>query len=338
MAIPTQPVLCTAQDQHGLPLAGGKFEATLDRLERYGGFVVPQTVAGFADANGNCILELWPNTLGSQGSTYRVRAWHGVTGVRYLDAWASVPDQPCLLSNILIATQPPEIEMAVTAAAAAAASAAAAAESAIAAAASASAGGGGGEGGGGAGAQGPKGDKGDAGATGATGPIGPIGPKGDTGLTGAASTVPGPKGDKGDAGATGAASTVPGPKGDAGADSTVPGPKGDKGDQGIQGMQGPAGADGLPGPKGDAGALGPKGDKGDPGTANATTSAAIASLAAGSGLVADRIYRLTDTKQIAIATSTSTYDLWNRAGEQGFVVSATAPAAPYVGQVWLKVP
>ena len=70
----------------------------------------------------------------------------------------------------------------------------------------------------------------------------------------------------------------------------------------------------------------------------ALTSAAMASLAGSAGLVVDRIYRLTDTKQIAIATSTSTYDLWIRAGEQGFVVSATAPAAPYVGQVWLKVP
>ena len=128
--IPTVQVTCTARDQTGAPLAGGRFKATLDRLERYHGFLVPQDVTGIADADGVCVLNLWPNSLGNAGSTYRVRAWHGVTGTRYLDAWASVPNAPCLLQDILIATQPPELDMALTAAAQAAASAAAAAQSA----------------------------------------------------------------------------------------------------------------------------------------------------------------------------------------------------------------
>lgn len=143
-SLPTVPVLCTAQDQTGAPLAGGRFEATLDRVEHYGGFVVPQVVAGVADAAGNCTLELWPNVLGIKGSTYRVRAFEASTGRRYLDAWAAVPNAPCMLQNILVAAQPPDLDMATTAAAQAAASAAAAAQSAIAAAASAGGGGGGG--------------------------------------------------------------------------------------------------------------------------------------------------------------------------------------------------
>ena len=70
----------------------------------------------------------------------------------------------------------------------------------------------------------------------------------------------------------------------------------------------------------------------------ATTAAALAALAGSAGLVPDRIYRLTDTKQMAIATSASAYDLWSRAGEQGIVVSATAPASPYLNQIWVQMP
>ena len=137
MTLPLVPVLCIAQDQTGAPLAGGRFKATLDRVERFDGFLVPQDVTGIADADGVCVLNLWPNSLGTAGSTYRVRAWHGVTGMRYLDAWAAVPNAPCLLQDILVAQQPPDLDMAVTAAAQAAASAAAAAQSAADAAASA---------------------------------------------------------------------------------------------------------------------------------------------------------------------------------------------------------
>ena len=115
--LPKVPVLCIAQDQVGAPLAGGKFEARLDRLETYNGFVVPDISTGIADADGVCVLSLWPNSLGTAGSTYRVRAWHGTTGVRYLDGYAVVPDAPCALQDILIAVQPPELDMATTAAA-----------------------------------------------------------------------------------------------------------------------------------------------------------------------------------------------------------------------------
>ena len=139
MTLPLVPVLCIAQAQNGQPMAGGKFEATLDRVERYGGFVVPLVTTGFADMDGACILNLWPNSLGTAGSTYRVRAWDAATGKRYLDGYAVVPDAPCALQDILVATQPPALDMALTAAADAAASAAEAAQSA----ADAAAGGGG---------------------------------------------------------------------------------------------------------------------------------------------------------------------------------------------------
>ena len=95
--LPTVPVTCSAQDQSGAPLASGKFEARLDRLEFFDGFVVPSVVTGYADAQGVCVLDLWPNALGSGTSTYRVRAWAGALRVPYLDGWAAVPNAACAL-------------------------------------------------------------------------------------------------------------------------------------------------------------------------------------------------------------------------------------------------
>lgn len=64
---------------------------------------------------------------------------------------------------------------------------------------------------------------------------------------------------------------------------------------------------------------------------------ALDTLASGGGLKIGQIYILTDTKQIAIATSTSAYDLYIRAAEAGVTVSATAPSTPYTNQLWLDI-
>ena len=63
------------------------------------------------------------------------------------------------------------------------------------------------------------------------------------------------------------------------------------------------------------------------------TLAAFLALASSSSLVPGQVYHITDTRQVAIPTSTTAYDLWMRAGEQGIVVGQ--PAAPYVGQIWI---
>lgn len=68
------------------------------------------------------------------------------------------------------------------------------------------------------------------------------------------------------------------------------------------------------------------------------TLAAFLALAGSGSLVPGQVYHITDTKQIAIPTTASTYDLWSRAGEQGLVVSATAPASPYLNQIWVQMP
>jgi hypothetical protein len=80
MSITTVAVTCTAHDQNGNPIAGGRFEARLDRTETYQGFVVPESVVGEADESGVCVLNLWPNALGAASSSYRIRAWNPDTG------------------------------------------------------------------------------------------------------------------------------------------------------------------------------------------------------------------------------------------------------------------
>ncbi len=67
------------------------------------------------------------------------------------------------------------------------------------------------------------------------------------------------------------------------------------------------------------------------------TKSALDTLAGSSGLKVGQIYILTDTKQIAIAVTTSTYDLYVRAGELGVTVSASAPSTPYTNQLWLDI-
>lgn len=61
---------------------------------------------------------------------------------------------------------------------------------------------------------------------------------------------------------------------------------------------------------------------------------AFEALASTSGLRPGQIYILTDTKQMAVAITTSTYDLYVRANEQGIVVSTVAPVSPYLNQLW----
>ncbi len=65
------------------------------------------------------------------------------------------------------------------------------------------------------------------------------------------------------------------------------------------------------------------------------TKAALDSLAGSSGLKVGQIYHLTDTKQLAMAITTGTYELYSRAGEQGIVVSPTEPSSPYTGMLWV---
>jgi hypothetical protein len=97
----TVPVTCTAIDQSGNPLAGGRFRFTLSTSEIDNGLVSPEPKEGTADENGVFVVNLWPNELGVNGSNYRVQCWNPDTGKKYLDAICVVPNSPCRLEHIL---------------------------------------------------------------------------------------------------------------------------------------------------------------------------------------------------------------------------------------------
>ena len=129
--IPTSKVNCKFYDQNGMPVADAYVQVKLDRTEVHNGMVVPITTEASSDANGECVLNLWPNTLGTKGSCYSIKVWGGPTNSKFLSGFMVVPDDECSLGDILIATKAPELDSAIDAMISAAASAAAAKQSAI---------------------------------------------------------------------------------------------------------------------------------------------------------------------------------------------------------------
>jgi len=112
MTTPTVAVTCTANDQSGNPVAGARFKAKLNQTEIYGGFVVPELVEAIADASGVAVLNLWPNALGVAGSLYTVSASDPLTGKKFLNTTASVPNSPCRLHDILVQEPYPALDAA----------------------------------------------------------------------------------------------------------------------------------------------------------------------------------------------------------------------------------
>lgn len=101
MTVTTVPVRVSVYDQVGDPIAGGRVTARLDRTEISGALVFPELTVSSTDQAGLCILHLWPNALGSRGSSYRIQAYNPDDGRRCLDAQVVVPNSPCRLEEIL---------------------------------------------------------------------------------------------------------------------------------------------------------------------------------------------------------------------------------------------
>ncbi|CAN7307622.1 hypothetical protein LJR296_001455 [Cupriavidus necator] len=72
-AIPTCAVRVRLYDQNGQAVGGASITAQLDRYEIHDGLVVPQRVEAVTDQYGEAILSLWPNALGSQSSSYKIK-------------------------------------------------------------------------------------------------------------------------------------------------------------------------------------------------------------------------------------------------------------------------
>ena len=111
MTLRTVAVTCRAADQGGQPVARALYRATLDRTELDAGFVAPETTQATAGDDGVAVLRLWPNSLGTAASSYRVRAWLP-DGAKFLDVRAVVPDADCRLDEILLQAPFPPIDAA----------------------------------------------------------------------------------------------------------------------------------------------------------------------------------------------------------------------------------
>ena len=106
MSVLPVAVTFVAVDQNGYPVSNARVTAVLDRTDIDQGFVVPEKIEVFADASGLCVLNLWPNLVGKIGSTYRVQAWNPDNDKKFLDVFALVPNEPCMLNDILLDDPP----------------------------------------------------------------------------------------------------------------------------------------------------------------------------------------------------------------------------------------
>lgn len=102
-ALPTVPVRISVYDQSGSPVSGGRVTARLDRTDYMDGYVIaPETLEGETNDAGLCILNLWPNELGTSGSLYKVVAYNpDDQNRRYLNVLVAVPNAACQLEHIL---------------------------------------------------------------------------------------------------------------------------------------------------------------------------------------------------------------------------------------------
>lgn len=96
----TCAVLCTIWRDDSNPDVGAKVEAILNRFDvqvestarALGGFIAPMRVTTVTDDNGECMLNLWPNQLGSTASTYTIKITSSTGQV--LTTTATVPNAP----------------------------------------------------------------------------------------------------------------------------------------------------------------------------------------------------------------------------------------------------
>lgn len=94
MTLPTCATTITAVSPSGEPLANVPVQAYLTAPEAYQGLVVPGMVSGTTNAQGVCVLNLWPNVLGSAGSRYVVMVGGVLPEQPLATVYARIPNQP----------------------------------------------------------------------------------------------------------------------------------------------------------------------------------------------------------------------------------------------------
>ena len=108
MSLITRLVRVTLDNADGSVIAGATVEAVLTIAEVDGLMVVPSSVTDVTDVAGTCLLSLWPNSRGVNGSQYRIKA-RLQSGLLILSTLCTVPDGNPLVEVPLssIITDPP---------------------------------------------------------------------------------------------------------------------------------------------------------------------------------------------------------------------------------------
>lgn len=130
MPLTTVTVTIAAHLVVGSALPNGRVRFELTAPDVDGGIVVPQAASVSLDVNGEGSIELWPNSLGTQGTQYRVTVKSRNGGDLLYSGLATVPETNCNLHEIMSLAPPAVVDDAEAAATAAQASAAAAGVSA----------------------------------------------------------------------------------------------------------------------------------------------------------------------------------------------------------------
>lgn len=111
--LPLVNVTALVNDQQGRPCAGAVVKMRLCSPDKYQGLVVPREVTGVTDAAGRCVLRVFPNALGYEGSVYDVHisfpgSGEGVCGrhaapgpIRPIRQKVFVPNNDCNLMDIM---------------------------------------------------------------------------------------------------------------------------------------------------------------------------------------------------------------------------------------------
>ncbi len=95
-------VNATIRDPSGNPLQGARVIARLSAVEYWNGVLVPQSVYAETGANGTCSLSLWPNSLGTHGTTYTISIQHPFVRPSLTYPNITVPDTVSLTLNQLL--------------------------------------------------------------------------------------------------------------------------------------------------------------------------------------------------------------------------------------------
>lgn len=103
MALPTVAVAIATSILLGGPLPLGRVEFELTRADVAGAIVVPQKQTVYLAADGTASVALWPTALGTQSSQYRVCVY-SQEGQLQASGFATVPNAPCNLHDVLTLT------------------------------------------------------------------------------------------------------------------------------------------------------------------------------------------------------------------------------------------